>query len=156
MLKEQLHRIKNAAIYFAMIGIIGSYIIFSMSIDLEIFSDNIVSIDNLRFEMFGVFITIQLVLFFAKLVVNREHGLINLENLLLLVLFALEIAIVYSFIMNGAEELYGIGTHVAIIIVEVIKSFVMLTYAVTNLMENFYIKDKNKFFQNNLIGVSND
>lgn len=156
MLKEQLNRIKNAAIYFAMIGIIGSSIIFSMSIDLEIFSDNIVSIDNLRIEMFGVFITIQLVLFFAKLVVNREHGLINLENLLLLVLFALEIGIVYSFIMNGAEELYGIGTHVAIIIVEVIKSFVMLTYAVTNLMENFYIKDKNKFFQNNLIGVSND
>ncbi len=156
MQKEQLYRIKNAAIYFVMIGIIASYMIFSMSIDLDIFKDNIVFIENLRVELFGIFITIQLILFFAKLVVNREYGIINLENLALLVLFTLEIAILYSSIMNGANELYGLGTHIAIIIIEVIKAFVMLAYAVTSLLENFYIKDKNKYFQNNFIGVNND
>lgn len=156
MQNEQLYRIKNAVLYFVMIGIIASYMVVSMSIDLDIFKDNIVSLENLRFELFGVFITIQLVLFFAKLVVNREYGIINLENFALLVLFALEISILYSSIMNGANELYGIGTHIAIIIIEVIKAFVMLTYAVTSLLDNFYTKEKNKYFQNNFIGVRND
>lgn len=156
MQKEQLYRIKNAVIYFVMIGIIASYMVVSMSIDLDIFKDNIVSIENLRFELFGVFITIQLVLFFVKLVVNRDYGLINLENLGIMALFALEITILYSSMMNGANEIYGIGTHVAIIVVEVIKAFVILAYAITNLLDNFYSKDKNKYFQNNFIGVSND
>ncbi|PKL78812.1 MAG: hypothetical protein CVV25_10340 [Ignavibacteriae bacterium HGW-Ignavibacteriae-4] len=156
MQNEQLYRIKNAVLYFVMIGIIASYMVVSMSIDLDIFKDNIVSLENLRFELFGVFITIQLVLFFAKLVVNREYGIINLENFALLVLFALEISILYSSIMNGGNELYGIGTHIAIIIIEVIKAFVMLTYAVTSLLDNFYTKEKNKYFQNNFIGVRND
>lgn len=156
MQKEQLYRIKNAVIYFVMIGIIASYMVVSMSIDLDIFKDNIVSIENLRFELFGVFITIQLVLFFVKLVVNRDYGLINLENLGIMALFALEITILYSSMMNGVNEIYGIGTHVAIIVVEVIKAFVILAYAITNLLDNFYSKDKNKYFQNNFIGVSND
>ncbi len=156
MLKEQLHRIKNAAIYFAMIGIIASYMIVSLSLDLDIFKDNIVSIENLRYELFGIFMTIQLILFFVKLVVSRDYGLINVENFSLLVLFTLEIAIVYSFIMNGSDELYGIGTHVAILIIEVIKAFVLLTYAVTNLLDNYNSKNRNKYFQNNFIGVSND
>lgn len=156
MLKEQLHRIKNAAIYFAMIGIIASYMIVSLSLDLDIFKDNIVSIENLRYELFGIFMTIQLILFFVKLVVSRDYGLINVENFSLLVLFTLEIAIVYSFIMNGSDELYGIGTHVAILIIEVIKAIVLLTYAVTNLLDNYNSKNRNKYFQNNFIGVSND
>jgi len=156
MLKEQLHKIKNAAIYFALIGIIASYMIVSLSLDLDIFKDNIVSIENLRYELFGIFMTIQLILFFVKLVVSKDYGLINLENFSLLVLFTLEIAIVYSFLMNGADELYGIGTHVAILIIEVIKAFVLLTYAVTNLLDNYNSKNRNKYFQNNFIGVSND
>lgn len=156
MLKEQLHRIKNAAIYFAMIGIIASYMIVSLSLDLDIFKDNIVSIENLRYELFGIFMTIQLILFFVKLVVSRDYGLINVESFSLLVLFTLEIAIVYSFIMNGSDELYGIGTHVTILIIEVIKAFVLLTYAVTNLLDNYNSKNRNKYFQNNFIGVSND
>lgn len=156
MLKEQLHKIKNAAIYFALIGIIASYMIVSLSLDLDIFKDNIVSIENLRYELFGIFMTIQLILFFVKLVVSRDYGLINVENFSLLVLFTLEIAIVYSFIMNVSDELYGIGTHVAILIIEVIKAFVLLTYAVTNLLDNYNSKNRNKYFQNNFIGVSND
>ncbi len=156
MQQEQLYRIKNAVIYFVMIGIIASYMIVSMSLDLEIFKDNIVSIENLRFELFGVFLTIQLVLFFVKLVVNRDHGLIRLENIALLAFFALEVTILYSSMMNGVNEIYGIGTQLAIVILEVIKAFVLIAYAVTNLLDNFYSKDRNKYFQNNFIGVSND
>lgn len=156
MQKEQLYIIKNAVLYFVMIGIIASYLILSMSIDLDMFTQNIISIENLRYELFGVFITIQLILFFAKLVVNREYGLVNQENLALMILFVLEIAILYSSIMNGSNELYGIGTHIAIVTIEVIKAFVLLTYAVTNLLDNFYNKDNKKYLQNNFIGVSND
>lgn len=156
MQKEQLYRIKNAVLYFVMIGIIASYMILSMSIDLDVFKDNIVSIENLRYELFGIFMTIQLVLYFVKLVVNGGYGIINFENLALIILFTLEISILYSSIMNGANELYGIGTHIAIIVLEVVKVFIMLTYAVTNILDNFYNKNDNKYFQNNFLGVSND
>jgi hypothetical protein len=156
MKKEELNIIKNAVLYFVMIGIIASYLILSMSIDLDIFTQNVISIENLRYELFGIFITIQLILFFTKLVINRERGLISQENVALMTLFVVQIAILYSSIMNGANELYGIGTHIAIITIEVIKAFVLLTYAVTILLDNFYNKDNKKYFQNNFIGVSND
>ena len=156
MQKEQLNIIKNAVLYFVMIGIIASYLILSMSIDLDIFTQNIVSIENLRYDLFGVFITIQLILYFAKLVVNREYGLVNRENIVLMILFLVEIAILYSSIMNGSNELYGIGTHIAIVTIEVIKAFVLLTYAVTSLLDNFYNRDNKIYFQNNFIGVNND
>ncbi|MFA7326873.1 MAG: hypothetical protein WC121_09430 [Candidatus Kapaibacterium sp.] len=115
MLKEQLYRIKNAVLYFVMIGIIASDMILSMSIDLDILKDNIVSIENLRYELFGVFITIQLVLFFVKLVVNAGYRIVNFENLALIILFALEVSILYTSIMKGENELYGIDTHIAIV-----------------------------------------
>lgn len=156
MIHEQLYRIKNAVSNFLMIGIIVSYLVLSISIDLDLFKDNIISTENLRNELFGIFITIQLILFFLKLFINKEYGIISIENLTLLVLFALEISMSYSSIMNGANEIYGIGTHVAITITEVIKLFVMLTCAITNLLDNFYRIEKNKHFQNNYIGVSND
>ena len=101
MQKEQLYRIKNATIYFVMIGLIASYVIVTVGIELDIFKDNIASVDNFRFELFGIFITIQLILMFAKLVVNRNHGLISLENIGLLSFFALEITIIYSSVFNG-------------------------------------------------------
>ncbi|MCB0702602.1 MAG: hypothetical protein R2863_10305 [Candidatus Kapaibacterium sp.] len=156
MQKEQLYRIKNATIYFVMIGLIASYVIVTVGIELDIFKDNIASVDNFRFELFGIFITIQLILMFAKLVVNRNHGLISLENIGLLSFFALEITIIYSSVFNGIGELYGIGTHIAIMIIEVVKAFTLLTYAVTNILDNFYTGNNNKFFNNNIIGVSND
>lgn len=134
-----------------MIGIIASYMILSMSLDLGMFKDNIVSIENLRYELFGIFLTIQIVLFFVKLVVNRDHGLIRLENLALFTFFALEVTILYSSMMNGVTELYGIDTHITIVVLEVIKAFVILAFAVTNLLDNFYTNEENKYFQNNFI-----
>lgn len=156
MINEQLYRVRNAVSNFLMIGVIVSYLVLSISIDLDLFIDNIISIENLRNELFGLFITMQLILFFLKLFLNKEYGIISIENLTLLILFALEISIIYSSIINGTNEIYGIETYVNIRIIEVIKLFVMLTFAVTNLLDNFYRIEKIKHFQNNYIGVRND
>lgn len=139
-----------------MIGIIISYLALSMSLDLDIFKDNIVSIEKLKYELFGLFITIQLVLFFIKLILNREYGIIMFENIALMTLFTLQLSILYSSMIKGVTELYNINTQLTILIIEVIKAFVMIAYAINNLLDNFYSKEKKKYFQNNFIGVSND
>ena len=156
MINEQLYRVKNAVVYFVMIGIIVSYLILSISLELDMFKDNIVSIENLRYELFGTFIIMQLIMFFIKLVLNREYGIIRIENLVLIVLFVLEITILYSSIINGINEIYGVGTNIIFTIIEIAKVFVMLTYAISNVLDNFYTNNKNKHFQNNYIGVRND
>lgn len=156
MLDEQLHKIKNSILYFILIGIIISYLIVSFSTELELVKSNINSIEVMRYNLFTLFISIQIFVFFIKLFVNRKFKILKFENLIITLLFVLQILILNSTFINGEIENFGLAFIVAIAVIELVKIFVILNYGITNVLDNFYTKKKINFLNNNFIGVRND
>lgn len=139
MKNNQIYHAKRTAIYFVTIGVIISYLTIVFMIEIGYLKQSVTQYNVLHTKLAFAFITMQLILFVWKVIINDKQELFKFENVAIVQIFIIEYLVLSN---QSLLSVYELTAFPIVNALQVGKIVILLVCSVMSVIE---IIEENKY-----------